>query len=94
MAAEYPSVEVHRRTAEGPPRKVLLEASATADLLVVGARRKQQTFGLQLGRVAHTVLHHCACPVAVVPRRSCDGAAAVPGADGPGSDGMVLTVKG
>lgn len=49
VAAEYPSVEVHRRTAEGqgPPGKVLLEASATADLLVVGARRQQQTFGLQ-----------------------------------------------
>ncbi|MFI9749524.1 universal stress protein [Streptomyces collinus] len=70
VAAEYPSVEVHRRTAEGSPRKVLLEASATADLLVVGAQRQQQTFGLQLGRVAHTVLHHSACPVAVVPQRS------------------------
>lgn len=45
VAAEYPSVEVHRRTAEGPPGKVLLEASATADLLVAGARRQQQTLG-------------------------------------------------
>ncbi|GKQ37488.1 universal stress protein [Streptomyces sp. A012304] len=70
MAAEHPSVEVHRRTAEGPARKVLLDASATADLVVVGARRQKQTFGLQLGRVAHTVLHHSACPVAVVPQRS------------------------
>ncbi|MFF6783686.1 universal stress protein [Streptomyces sp. NPDC012510] len=69
-AAKHPSVEVHRRTAEGPARKVLLDASATADLLVVGARRQKQTFGLQLGRVAHTVLHHSACPVAVVPQRS------------------------
>lgn len=59
VAAEDPSVAVHRRTAEGPSRKLLLEVSATADLLVVRARR-QQTFGLQLGRVAHTVLHHSA----------------------------------
>ncbi|MFD2684522.1 universal stress protein [Streptomyces phyllanthi] len=69
-AAKYPSVQVRRRTAEGPARKVLLDASATADLLVVGARRRKQTFGLQLGRVAHTLLHHSACPVAVVPQRS------------------------
>jgi nucleotide-binding universal stress UspA family protein len=69
-AAKHPSVKVYRRTAEGPARKVLLDASATADLLVVGARRQKQTFGLQLGRVAHTVLHHSDCPVAVVPQRS------------------------
>lgn len=66
-AEKHPSVRLHRRTAEGPARKVLLDASGTADLLVVGARRHQGTFGLQLGRVAHTVLHHSACPVAVVP---------------------------
>ncbi|TPQ17743.1 universal stress protein [Streptomyces sporangiiformans] len=70
VAAEHPSVKVHRRTAEGPARKVLLDASATADLLVVGSRRQEGHFGLQLGRVAHTVLHHSACPIAVVPQRS------------------------
>ncbi|GAA3185619.1 universal stress protein [Streptomyces virens] len=60
-------VELHMRTAEGSARKVLLDASHGADLLVVGARRRPGHFGLQLGRVAHTVLHHAACPVAVVP---------------------------
>ncbi|WP_371600793.1 universal stress protein [Streptomyces sp. NBC_00564] len=67
-ARDHPSVQVRRRTVEGPARKVLLEASATADLLVVGARRHGHS-GLQLGRVAHAVLHHSACPVAVVPQR-------------------------
>ncbi|MGW0821663.1 universal stress protein [Streptomyces sp. NPDC002845] len=62
-------VELHRRVVEGPARKVLLAASADADLLVVGAQRRQGHFGLQLGRVAHAVLHHAACPVAVVPQR-------------------------
>ncbi|MER6126886.1 universal stress protein [Streptomyces sp. NPDC001795] len=62
-------VEVHRRTVEGHARRVLLDASADADLLVVGARRREGHFGLQLGRVAHAVLHHSACPVAVVPQR-------------------------
>ncbi|MFF8939303.1 universal stress protein [Streptomyces paradoxus] len=64
-------MELHRRTIEGPARRVLLAASHEADLLVVGARRRQPGhLGLQLGRVAHTVLHHSACPVAVVPERA------------------------
>ncbi|OQQ14682.1 universal stress protein [Streptomyces sp. M41(2017)] len=70
-AADHPGVEVHRRTAEGPARKVLLEASTDADLLVVGVRRHEPhgRVGMQLGRVAHAALHHSACPVAVVPQR-------------------------
>ncbi|MCX5053010.1 MULTISPECIES: universal stress protein [unclassified Streptomyces] len=62
-------VEVHRRTVEGHARRVLVDASSQADLLVVGAKRRGGHFGLQLGRVAHAVLHHSACPVAVVPQR-------------------------
>ncbi|MER5402795.1 universal stress protein [Streptomyces sp. NPDC002599] len=60
-------VDLRRRTVEGPARHVLLDASRDAGLLVVGARRDKGRFGLQLGRVAHGVLHHAACPVAVVP---------------------------
>ncbi len=62
-----PAVDLVRRTAEGPARQVLVDASHRADLLVVGARRTEGRFGLQLGRVAHAALHHSACPVAVVP---------------------------
>jgi nucleotide-binding universal stress UspA family protein len=62
-------VEVHRRTVEGHARRVLVDASYQADLLVVGAKRRGGHFGLQLGRVAHAVLHHSDCPVAVVPER-------------------------
>ncbi|MEU7383180.1 universal stress protein [Streptomyces sp. NPDC042207] len=65
-----PEVKVRRRTAEGPARRVLLDASPGADLLVAGTRRRSGRFGLQLGRVAHTALHHAACPVAVVPERA------------------------
>lgn len=69
-ATRHPSVRVRRQTVEGPARKVLVEASRDADLLVVGARRREGHFGLQLGRVAHAALHHSACPVAVVPQRA------------------------
>ncbi|MFG3479461.1 universal stress protein [Streptomyces sp. NPDC047980] len=63
-------VEVERRVVEGPAHKVLLNASAGADLLVVGALRPHGHFGLQIGRVAHALLHHSECPVAVVPERT------------------------
>ncbi|WNE94759.1 universal stress protein [Streptomyces luomodiensis] len=67
---DHPEVTVHPETAEGPARKVLLQAAATADLLVLGARRGHgRTFGLQLGRIAHAALHHAPCPVVIVPER-------------------------
>nr|WP_318216996.1 universal stress protein [Streptomyces sp. SCL15-6] len=45
---------------------MLLNASNEADLLVIG-RRSSGRSGPRLGPVAHTVLHHAVCPVAVVP---------------------------
>ncbi|MEZ7153934.1 universal stress protein [Streptomyces sp. MAD19A] len=67
---DHPGIDVTRRTREGPAHQVLQEAATQADLLVVGARRRHGHLGLQLGRVAHALLHHAACPVAVVPQRS------------------------
>ncbi|MGW7607390.1 universal stress protein [Streptomyces sp. NPDC054766] len=63
-------VDLRRRTVEGPARRVLLDASCAADLLVVGARRNPGHLGLQLGRVAHAMLHHAASAVAVVPEQA------------------------
>ncbi|MEU7069887.1 universal stress protein [Streptomyces narbonensis] len=68
-ASEHPRVRLHRDTVEGAAHRVLTERSAAADLLVVGARRRQELVGLELGRVAHRALHHASCPVAVVPRQ-------------------------
>lgn len=62
-------LDLRRRTVEGPARRVLQAASYGADLLVVGARREPGRLGVRLGRVAHAVLHHAPCPVAVVPER-------------------------
>ncbi|MGP3769887.1 universal stress protein [Streptomyces sp. SDT5-1] len=64
----HPDVPVRPATVEGPARRILIDRSAAADLLVVGARRRHGHFGLQLGRVGHAVLHHADCPVAVVPQ--------------------------
>ncbi|MFD5812996.1 universal stress protein [Streptomyces sp. NPDC127038] len=66
-SAAHPDVRLRRTTVEGAARKVLVDRSAAADLVVLGARRRSGRFGFQLGRVSHTLLHHAACPVAVVP---------------------------
>ncbi|MFI8931472.1 universal stress protein [Streptomyces sp. NPDC053474] len=63
--ADHPSMKVLEHVVEGAAHRVLLGASARADLLVVGARRGR---GPRLGRTAHTLLRHSACPVAVVPQ--------------------------
>ncbi|MGD1217026.1 universal stress protein [Streptomyces krungchingensis] len=47
----------------------LVDASGHADLLVVGARRPAHAIGAPLGHVAHAVLHHARCSVAMVPCR-------------------------
>ncbi|MFC8126280.1 universal stress protein [Streptomyces sp. NPDC057302] len=65
--AVHPEVMVRRETVEGHARTALLAASRGADLLVVGARRRKGHVGMQLGPVNHALLHHSACPVAVVP---------------------------
>lgn len=67
-AERYGDTEVTRRVTEGPARQVLLQAASGADLLVVGARRRQGHVGLQLGLINHGVLHHAPCPIAVVPQ--------------------------
>lgn len=64
---EYSDVVVRRKLVQGTAHQALLDETASADLLVVGAKRRHLSVGLQLGRVNHTVLHHAACPVAVVP---------------------------
>ncbi|KUL77959.1 MULTISPECIES: hypothetical protein [unclassified Streptomyces] len=59
-------VVAHRRTAEGPARTVLVDASYAADPLVGGAGRGHRPAG-HLGRVVHGVPHRPARPVAMVP---------------------------
>ncbi|MGV9452490.1 universal stress protein [Streptomyces sp. NPDC003635] len=66
--ADHAGTRLRRATVEGPARRVLLDRSAAADLVIIGARHRSGHFGLQLGRVAHTLLHHAHCPVAVVPQ--------------------------
>lgn len=64
-----PDADVHPHTVEGHARRVLADASRGADLLVVGADRRDGHAGLRPGRLSQAVLQHSACPVAIVPDR-------------------------
>jgi len=63
---DYPELTVLRQVSAGSPRSALLDAAASAQLLVIGPRGRGGLDGMSLGSVAHVVLHHAPCPVAVV----------------------------
>lgn len=64
---KYPTVEVREFVEEGRPAQRLLEATQDAGLLVVGRRIRPAKIGTHTGPVAHAVMHHVRCPVAIVP---------------------------
>lgn len=65
--AEFPQVRADTDLVIGTPAAALVEASARAGLVVVSRHPPVGRFALRLGSVVHAVLHHAACPVAVVP---------------------------
>ncbi|GAA1899235.1 universal stress protein [Streptantibioticus ferralitis] len=64
---KYPRIAVREQLVAGSPAEHLVAAAPDAALLVVGRRTQRTPMGTRLGPVAHAVLHHAPCPVAVVP---------------------------
>ncbi|MFJ5532838.1 universal stress protein [Streptomyces sp. NPDC093261] len=62
----FPEVPVTEHVEMGSAGQVLLDAAAGAQLVVVG-RHASRPVGPRIGSVAHALLHHAPCPVAVVP---------------------------
>ena len=63
----YPDVPVTEHVEMGSAGQVLLSEAGRAQLMVVGRRAHRTAVGARIGSVAHGVLHHAGCPVAVVP---------------------------
>ncbi|UFR06498.1 universal stress protein [Streptomyces sp. Go40/10] len=63
----FPEVPVAEHVEMGSAGQVLLSTAGRAQLMVVGRRARRTAVGARIGSVAHGVLHHADCPVAVVP---------------------------
>jgi nucleotide-binding universal stress UspA family protein len=66
IRADHPDVHVEHEVVAVAPARCLVDASASASLVVVGSRGRGFFRGMLLGSVSQAVLHGATCPVAVV----------------------------
>jgi nucleotide-binding universal stress UspA family protein len=88
VGAGFSDIDVVASVLIGAPSGVLLEASESADLVVIGSRGRGGFRGLLLGSVGAQVAAHSSCPVAVIRSDAPEGASTVVvGIDGsPGAE--------
>jgi nucleotide-binding universal stress UspA family protein len=63
---DHPDVRLEQEVVPVSPTQCLVDASASASLVVVGSRGRGFFSGMLLGSVSQGVLHGATCPVAVV----------------------------
>lgn len=66
VGSDDQQVWLRTRIVQGTPARVLLDASADADLLVVGRRGHGEFAEALLGSVSQHCVHHARCPVVIV----------------------------
>jgi len=67
-AVGAPAAQVEPQIGYGHPAELLVDASAEADLLVVGSRGRGAITGMLVGSVSQHCVNHAQCPVVVVRR--------------------------
>lgn len=67
LQSHFPKLDITLDLQDGPPVELLIEASRTAELLVLGTRGRGGFAGMLLGSTSQGVLHHAKGPVLVVP---------------------------
>jgi nucleotide-binding universal stress UspA family protein len=65
VRSTYPLVSIHPLVVEGRPAQALVDASAGAELLVVGSRGHGEFTGMLLGSVGQHCVVQAHCPVLV-----------------------------
>ncbi|HLM88357.1 MAG TPA: universal stress protein, partial [Streptosporangiaceae bacterium] len=68
---EHPDIAVVRNVVVGTPRSALLTAAGGSQMLIAGCRGRGGFEGMNLGSVAHAVLHYSPCPVGIVHPPGC-----------------------
>lgn len=69
LQSHFPQVDISVDLVDGPPVETMIEASRTAELVVLGTRGRGGFAGMLLGSTSQGVLHHAKGPVLVVPDR-------------------------
>ncbi|HEY5664623.1 MAG TPA: universal stress protein [Ilumatobacter sp.] len=82
QAVTDPEIAIGTTAVPGRPAHRLVDASATATLLVIGRHRSMLTGDAQTTRSLRHALTHARCPVVVIPADGADGRGGTPATEG------------